>query len=196
MGPDPAWAYFWSALNKKLTCHLPRYFLTGPDEIYPDPSLAQTCLMLTTGMIYVVLMPPDKHCKTCRYTKSCHVLLPLFLPTFAGTAASVPWCEGRQSCKCHHFRPVSKIPHSKISKLPQLLMWGSAFFNIQKIHIFLIFSFGLDTRPSDIYRKSGCQAGREFERISLLDGQQQPLTRTFTLTSFALVLSSGSGGFQ
>jgi len=32
MGPDPTRAYFWSAVNKRLTHFWPRYFLTWPKE--------------------------------------------------------------------------------------------------------------------------------------------------------------------
>jgi len=37
MGPDPTRAYFWPAVNKRLTLFWLGYFLTQPDEIFLDP---------------------------------------------------------------------------------------------------------------------------------------------------------------
>jgi len=34
MGPDPTWAYFWPAVNKRATRLQPEYFLTRPEEIF------------------------------------------------------------------------------------------------------------------------------------------------------------------
>jgi len=34
MGPDPTRAYFWPAVNKRLTRLWPEYFLTWPKEIF------------------------------------------------------------------------------------------------------------------------------------------------------------------
>jgi len=36
MGPDPTHAYFWPAVNKRLTCLWPGYFSTWPKEIFFD----------------------------------------------------------------------------------------------------------------------------------------------------------------
>jgi len=36
MGPDPTWAYFWRAVNERLTCLEPGYFLTSPAKILFD----------------------------------------------------------------------------------------------------------------------------------------------------------------
>jgi len=37
MGPDPTQAFFWPAVNKRLTSLQPGYFLTQPEEIFFDP---------------------------------------------------------------------------------------------------------------------------------------------------------------
>jgi len=36
MGPDPTWAYFWPAVNKRPTSLWPKYFLTRHKEIFFD----------------------------------------------------------------------------------------------------------------------------------------------------------------
>jgi len=36
MGHVPTWAYFWPAVNKRLTSLWPRYFLIQPEEILFD----------------------------------------------------------------------------------------------------------------------------------------------------------------
>jgi len=35
--PDPTWAYFWPAVNKRPTRLWPGYFLTWPEDIFFDP---------------------------------------------------------------------------------------------------------------------------------------------------------------
>jgi len=34
MNPDPTWAYFWPAINKRPICLWPGYFLSRPAEIF------------------------------------------------------------------------------------------------------------------------------------------------------------------
>jgi len=54
--PDPTRAYFWPAVNKKLTHLWPRYFLTRPEEILFDPKQKKLENLWFSGEIFQTLI--------------------------------------------------------------------------------------------------------------------------------------------